>query len=178
MNHLSRYLIPSIGLALVVTAVTVFSRASNASDGRNGDAESAAGPQACDIAMTRALYGFQCHGSTTQNGATLEQVTFIGTVRGDGRGFFDGRGTFNSSLGSLSTHVFGRGTLLPGCFGHVNYKNELVTPQGTSPLPPVSFDYTVVKGGEEILGTGVATPPGDAVGVLVPRLTCRLVRTR
>ena len=122
-------------------------------------------------------YGFQCHGSAF-TGSIHEPVTFVGTVTGTDDGFYEGYGTFNSSGGSASSHVAGQATFRPGCFGHVDYTtNEILLPGGgTIPLPPVSFDFISVDGGNEILGTGVANPPG-ATGDFVPRLTCRLVRT-
>lgn len=130
----------------------------------------------CTMKMTKALYGFQCHG-TSLIGSTFEPVTFIGVVEGDGKGLFEGTGTFSSSMGSLPTHVKGTSTPLTQCFGHVKYStNEIVLPTGTIPLDPIEFDYTVVDGGKEILGTGTA--PVGVLGVNVPRMTCRLVRVR
>lgn len=130
----------------------------------------------CTLKLTKGLYGFQCHGSAF-TGSAFEPITFVGTVEGDGRGLFEGYGTFSTSNGSVSTHVKGPGTLSNRCFGHVDYTiNEIVLPVGTIPLAPISFDYTVVDGGKEILGTGVAAP--GVYGVDVPRITCRLVRAR
>jgi len=172
MNKHIRYLIPTVVIALIAATTLAFVRASD-------DAASSAGggPPPCKLEMTRALYGFQCLGSAF-TGAKLEPVSFVGTVRGDGKGFFEGFGTFNSSNGSASTHVAGSGTLLPGCFGHVDYTtNEIVLPSGgTVALPPISFDFTVVHGGDEILGAGVA--PAGITGDVVPRLACRLVRVK
>ena len=132
--------------------------------------------RAC-IARSKGLYGFQCHGSAF-NGSIFEQVTFVGTVEGGGDGVFEGFGTFNSSNGSVSTHVKGPATFGKNCFGRVEYTtNEILLPGGgTIPLPPVTFDFTVVDGGREILGTGVAA--AGVTGDLVPRLTCRLVKIR
>lgn len=131
---------------------------------------------ACSLKITKGLYGFQCHGSAF-TGAKFEPVTFIGTVESNGRGLFDGYGTFNSSNGSANTHVKGPGTLSDRCFGHVEYTNELLLDGGgVVPLDPISFDYTVVNGGDEILGTGRGFP--GATGDFVPRLTCRLVRIK
>jgi hypothetical protein len=126
-------------------------------------------------AVAAGVYGFQCHGSTF-TGARLEPVTFVGTVEGKTNGFYEGYGTFNSSGGSVSTHVAGSATFGRNCFGHVDYTtNEIVLPGGgTVPLPTASFDFTVVDDGKEILGSGVA--PTGITGDLVPRLTCRLVR--
>lgn len=134
-----------------------------------------AGPP-CTMRQTNALYGFQCHG-TSLIGSSFEPVTFIGVVEGDGKGLFEGTGTFSSSMGSLPTHVKGTSTPLSQCFGHVTYStNEIVLPNATIPLEPIQFDYTVVDGGREILGTGTA--PTGVLGVNVPRMTCRLVRVR
>ena len=159
-------------LSLVFTAATLCatSAAPITVDG-DGDRNS----PSCNLRMTRGSYGFQCHGSSF-TGTVHEPVTFVGTVDGDGAGTFDGFGTFNSSAGSASTHVRGSGTLSPRCFGHVDYTtNEILLPDGgTVQLPPVSFDFAVVDGGKEILGTGVA--PAGVTGDFVPRLTCRLVR--
>jgi hypothetical protein len=130
--------------------------------------------RAC-IAQSKGTYGFQCHGSGF-NGAIFEPITFVGTVEGDSDAVFEGFGTFNSSNGSMSTHVKGSATFGKNCFGRVEYTtNEILLPGGgTIPLPPVTFDFTVVDGGKEILGTGVA--PAGVTGDLVPRLTCRLVK--
>ena len=179
MPYQARPAIRSILLLAVCTAAALlfsasFNRASAVNEAAADTAS--AGEPACNIAMTRALYGFQCHGYADV-GAGMEPVTFVGTVRGNGQGFFEGLGTFNSSGGSASTHVAGNGTQLPRCFGHVNYTtNEILLRHGgTVPLPPIAFDYTTVDSGNEILGTGVAAPAGGT-GNLVPRLTCRLVR--
>ncbi len=131
---------------------------------------------ACNFAMIKGPYSFQCHGSAF-TGVALEPVSFVGTVSGNGTGFFEGHGTFNSSGGSASTHFSGPSTPVSSCVGRVTYTTyEILTPVGPIPLPPVSFDYVVVLGGKELLGTGVA-PPG-VTGDFVPRLTCRLVRQR
>ncbi|HEY3179679.1 MAG TPA: hypothetical protein VGL25_12445 [Casimicrobiaceae bacterium] len=132
------------------------------------------GPQSC-AAKAAGLYGFQCHGSSF-TGAKLEPVTFVGTVVGDASGVYEGFGTFNSSLGSVSTHVVGTASFGKNCFGHIDYTtNEIVLPGGgTVPLPPVSFDFISVDNNRETLGTGVA--PAGVTGDFVPRLTCRLVR--
>jgi hypothetical protein len=123
----------------------------------------------------KGLYGFQCQG-TSFTGAAFEPVTFIGTVQGDASGFFEGYGTFNSSSGSMQTHVAGTATFGPNCFGHIDYTtSEIVLPGGgTIPIPPISFDFVGVDGGNEILGAQVA--PAGVGGDLVPRLACRLVR--
>ena len=173
MDKHIRYVILPAALVLIVS-VTAIALVRASDDGTNSAGK---GPPPCRLEMTRALYGFQCLGSAF-TGTNLEPVSFVGTLRGDGRGFFEGFGTFNSSNGSAATHVAGNGTLLPGCFGHVDYTtNEIVLPGGGSaPLPPISFDYTVVHGGDEILGAGVA--PAGITGDVVPRLACRLVRVK
>jgi hypothetical protein len=176
MKRYTRYAIPSVVLVVAASAAAALvSSDGDSTKDSAGDKIASQAPPACHIRMTRGLYGFQCHGSAF-TGTALEPVTFVGTVAGDGRGFFEGFGTFNSSNGSASTHVAGRGNLGPMCLGHVDYTtNEILLPQGgTVPLPPISFDYATVHGGDEILGTGVA-PPG-VTGDVVPRLTCRLVR--
>ena len=133
-------------------------------------------PRSC-AAKAAGDYGFQCHGSSAPAGI-LEPVTFIGMVTGTEDGFYEGAGTFNSSAGSLTIHVAGQATFGHSCFGHVDYNtHEIRLPGGAVvPLPPISFDFIAVDGGNEILGTGVANP-ASAIGDFVPRVTCRLVRT-
>jgi hypothetical protein len=156
---LNLFSIAVVGLALPISA--------------DGDAQKSR-PHSC-AARAAGVYGFQCHGSAF-TGTVLEPVTFVGTVEGTKDGFYEGYGTFNSSGGSVSTHVAGEATFGRNCFGRVDYTtNEILLPGGgTVPLPTVSFDFTVVDDGKEILGTGVA--PTGVMGDLVPRLTCRLVR--
>ena len=136
-----------------------------ADDGKNG--------RTC-AAQAKGAYGFQCHGSAF-NGVAFDQVTFVGTVDGNTKGFFEGYGTFSSNLGSVDTHIAGQATFGRNCFGRIVYTtNEILLPGGgTVPLPPATFDFIAVDDGNEILGSGVA--PG-MTGDLVPRLTCRLVR--
>ena len=124
----------------------------------------------------KGLYGFQCHGNAF-NGVEFDQVTFVGTVEGNAKGFYEGYGTFTSDLGSVDTHIAGQATFGRNCFGRIVYTtNEIVLPGGgTIPLPPATFDFIAVDDSKEILGTGVA--PG-MTGDFVPRLTCRLVRIR
>jgi hypothetical protein len=138
-----------------------------ADDGRHG--------RTC-AAQAKGLYGFQCQGNSF-NGVEFDQVTFVGTVDCNAKGFCEGYGTFNSDLGSLDTHIAGQGTFGRNCFGRVVYTtNEIVLPGGgTVPLPPASFDFIAVDDSKEILGSGVA--PG-MTGDAVPRLNCRLVRIR
>ena len=138
-----------------------------ADDGRHG--------RTC-AAQAKGLYGFQCHGSA-YNGVEFDQVTFVGTVEGNAKGFYEGYGTFNSDQGSVDTHVAGQATFGRNCFGRIVYTtNEIVLPGGgTIPLPPATFDFIAVDDSKEILGSGVA--PGMTCD-FVPRLTCRLVRIR
>jgi hypothetical protein len=84
----------------------------------------------------------------------------VGTVSGSDDGSYEGYGTFNTSGGSASTHFSGQASFGRSCFGHVDYTtNEILLPGGgTIALPPVSFDFISVDGGNEILGTGVANP--------------------
>lgn len=127
-------------------------------------------------AKAKGLYGFQCHGSAF-NGVAFDEVTFVGTVDGNEKGFYEGYGTFNSDQGSVDTHIAGAATFGRNCFGRIVYTtNEIVLPGGgTVPLPPATFDFIAVDDSNEILGSGVA--PG-MTGDFVPRLTCRLVRIR
>ena len=127
-------------------------------------------------AQAKGLYGFHCHGSAF-NGVAFDQVTFVGTVEGNAKGFYEGYGTFNSDQGSVDTHIAGQATFGRNCFGRIVYTtNEIVLPGGgTIPLPPATFDFIAVDDSKEILGSGVA--PG-MTGDFVPRLTCRLVRIR
>jgi hypothetical protein len=131
-------------------------------------------PRFCAL-KAAGLYGFQCQGSTS-TGAALEPVTFVGTVEGRDDGFYDGTGTFNSSLGSATTHVAGFATFGKNCFGRVVYStNEILIPGGgTVPLPPLVIDFVPVNNFSEILGTPVAAP--GVTGDGVPRMSCRLVR--
>jgi hypothetical protein len=168
----------SVACAVLVltTAAALKAGATNSNESKEPVSEGKPAPS-CHLEMTRAQYGFQCLGSAF-SGSTLEPVSFVGTVTGDGKGFFESFGTYNSSNGSASVHLAGHGTLPPRCIGHVDYTTtEIVLPNGsTIPLSPISFDYTVVHGGDEILGAGVA--PAGVTGDPVPRLACRLVRTR
>jgi len=135
--------------------------------------------QVCAI-RSQGVYGFQCQGSASPYpGAPLEPVTFIGTVEGRYDAFWEGYGTFNSSLGSASTHVAGDATFDTNCFGRVTYSiNEVLLPGGgTFPLPPLVIDFVPVDNFNEVLGMPVADPP-EGVGDAVPRMTCRLVRIK
>ena len=156
-------------LALIASALVCISFAAPAvaDDGQHG--------RTC-AAKAKGLYGFQCHGNAF-NGVEFDQVTFVGTVEGDQKGFYEVYGTFNSDQGSADTHLAGQATFGRNCFGRIVYTtNEIVLPGGgTIPLPPATFDFIGVDDNNEVLGSGVA--PG-MTGDLVPRLTCRLVRIR
>ena len=124
-------------------------------------------PRSC-AAKVKGLYGFHCHGSAF-NGVVFGPVTFVGTVEGKDNAIYDGHGTLSSSGGSIFTHFAGPATFGANCFGHVDYTtNDIVLPDGTivAHLPPASFDFIGVDGGDEILGAGVA-PPG-VTGDFVP----------
>jgi hypothetical protein len=138
-----------------------------ADDGRHG--------RTC-AAQAKGLYGFQCQGNSF-NGVEFDQVTFVGTVDCNAKGFCEAFGTYNSDLGSVDAHLAGQATFGRNCFGRVVYTtNEIVLPGGgTVPLPPATFDFIAVDDSKEILGSGVA--PG-MTGDAVPRLNCRLVRIR
>jgi hypothetical protein len=133
-------------------------------------------PQACAVKIA-GVYGFQCQGSASTGGA-LEPVTFIGTVEGRDDGFYEGYGTFNSSQGSVATHVAGFATIGKNCFGRIVYStNEILLPGGaTVPLPPLVIDFVPVNNFSEVLGMLIAAP--GVQGDLVPREVCRLVRIR
>jgi len=148
-------------------ACALFAAPALADDGRHG--------RTC-AAQAKGLYGFHRHGNAF-NGVEFDQVTLVGTVEGNAKGFYEGYGTFTSDLGSVDTHVAGQATFGRNCFGPVVYTtNEIVLPGGgTIPLPPATFDFIAVDDSKEILGSGVA--PG-MTGDFVPRLTCRLVRIR
>lgn len=150
-----------------VIASAAFATPAFADDSRHG--------RTC-AAKAKGLYGFHCHGSAF-NGVAFDQVTFVGTVEGDAKGFYEGYGTFNSDQGSFNTHLAGQATFGRNCFGRVVYTtNEILLPGGgTIPLPAAIFDFIGVDDSNEILGAGVA--PG-MTGDAVPRLVCRLVRVR
>ena len=169
--------------AAAACAIPISAAADNRSPGSSANA--------C-FAMAKGAYGFNCSGSAS-SGGPLEPISFGGVVQGDGRGFYEGYGTFNTSGGSAHVHSSGQaryGTNCEGhadceaftarnCWGHIDYTtNEILLPGGgTIPLPTVSVDFAVVDDGREILGTPVPNAPG-ATGDLVPRFTCRLVKIR
>lgn len=128
-------------------------------------------------AQTKSTYGFQCQGYSNV-GAGLEPVTFVGTASGSTKGVFDARGVFNSSQGSNHVHAVGQAVFQDStCFGHIQYQQSLVLPDGTEIdlHSPLDIDFATVDNASEILGTVSATLPG-ATGDLVPRMSCRLVR--
>ena len=127
-------------------------------------------------AKTSKTYGFQCQGQVQLSpGLGLEPVTLVGTVTGSRSGVFDGYGTLNSgTFGTIRQHLQGPAQFQDRtCFGHIQYRVWIALPGGNGPeLPPLDIDFTVVAGGNEILGA----PTGyGATGADVPRLVCRLV---
>lgn len=127
---------------------------------------------------TSVTYGFQCQGQANV-GAGLEPVTLVGTVSGSDNAIFDGRGTFNSSLGAKKQHLVGKAVFQDRtCFGHVKYRVfASVDGQDVLELAPLDIDFATVDGGNEILGTPTPSDAG-ATGAAVPRLSCRLVKVR
>ena len=88
-------------------------------------------PQACSV-QAAGVYGFQCQGFAS-TGGPLEPATFIGTVVGRDDGFYEGYGTYNTSLGSNAMHVAGTATFGKYCFGRIAYTtNEILLP-GAAP---------------------------------------------
>ena len=122
-------------------------------------------------------YGFQCTGQVQLvPGLGLEPVTFAGTVTGDRNALFTGYGTFNSSFGAARQRVVGQSVFQDrSCFGRIHYRVFLqLGGGGEAELAPLDIDFSVVNGGNEILGTPTALP--GITGAAVPRLTCRLVK--
>lgn len=166
MTHINR--LKACAMALTLGAAPVAAMA----DGQRS-------VQSVCAEKTEATYGFQCQGQAQViPGLGLEPVTLVGTVAGSDAGIFDGRGSFNSSLGSLRQHLVGHADFQDKtCFGHIKYRVFLILPNGNDgpELPPLDIDFATVNGGSEILGTPNA--PG-ASGAAVPRLSCRLVKVR
>jgi hypothetical protein len=127
--------------------------------------------RSCSFANTAGLYGFECWGSYPDFQGGLQPIAAVGMVRGDGRGHFAVDATLNSNFGSLPWKLDGEATLDASrdCLGQVIYSFQEL---GGQVLGPAVFDFSVVAGGEEILGS--ATAPG-ATGNSVPRVACRLV---
>jgi hypothetical protein len=148
------------------------------------EARSTGGSKACSFANTEGLYGFTCSGfypRTDATGAIVGQqpIGVVGVLHGDGRGHYSADATLSSDYGSLPWRLEGDATLdaKRNCLGRVVYTtNQLTLDSGyVLNLPPATFDFAVVGGGEEILGS--ATAPG-LFGDAVPRLACRLVRVQ
>ena len=136
--------------------------------------------RACSFRNTEALYGFNCTGffpPTTPGSAALQPIGFVGFVRGDGRGRFFGDATVSLDFGSLPARLDGQATLDPNrsCLGRVEYTTFEIefAPGVWQNVGPATFDFVVVGGGKEILGSATA-PTGT--GIAVPRMACRLVR--
>lgn len=166
MTHLTRVALAAASLTLGAASISV-------------SADERGSPQSFCAAKTSQAYGFQCQGQAQLiPGSGLEPITLIGTVSGSRSGVFDGYATLNSgSFGSLRQHLHGPAVFHDQtCFGHIQYKVWIALPSGNGPeLPPLDIDFTVVAGGDEILGT----PTGyGAVGAAVPRLACRLVKIK
>jgi len=162
MTHLHRIALATAALAFGAASITAA-------------ADESQSVQSSCAAKTSKTYGFQCQGQAQLSpGLGLEPVTFVGTVTGSRSGVFDGYGTLNSSFGTLRQHLQGPAQFQDRtCFGHIQYKVWIALPTGNGPeLPPLDVDFTVVAGGNEILGT----PTGyGATGADVPRLVCRLL---
>ena len=159
--------------AALAVAVSALAAASHAAD------EPRTVQSAC-AAKTSNTYGFQCQGQAQLvPGVGLEPITLVGTVSGSRSGVFDGYGTLNSgSFGTLRQHLRGPAQFQDKtCFGHIQYKVFVALPGGVDgpELPPLDIDFTVVAGGDEILGA----PTGYGLtGADVPRLACRLVNVK
>jgi len=136
--------------------------------------------QACSFRNTEGLYGFNCMGffpPTTPGSSTLQPIGFVGFVRGDGRSRFFGDATVSLDFGSLPARLDGQATLDPArsCLGRVSYTTFEIefAPGVWQNVGPATFDFAVVDGGKEILGS--ATAP-NGTGIAVPRMACRLVK--
>ena len=164
MTHLHRTALAAAALVLGATSITAA-----ANDGQS--------VQNYCAAKTSKTYGFQCQGQAQLSpGLGLEPITLVGTVTGSRSGVFDGYGTLNSgSFGTLRQHLRGPAQFQDRtCFGHIQYRVFIALPGGGDgpELPPLDIDFTVVSGGNEILGA----PTGyGATGADVPRLVCRLI---
>jgi len=139
-------------------------------------------PRSCSFRNTEGLYGFNCTGffpPTTPGSTALQPIGFVGFVRGDGKGRFHGPATVSLDFGSLPARIDGQATLDPAreCLGRVSYTTFEIefAPGYWVNVGPATFDFAVVAGGDEILGS--ATAPG-ATGSGVPRMQCRLVKAK
>jgi len=103
MNRAILYGMPAVTGVGLLAASAALVRADSADSNAVNAAASSPPAAPCQLEMTHAEYGFQCLGSSS-SGSTLEPVSFVGTVSGDGHGFFEAFGTFNSSNGSLPLH--------------------------------------------------------------------------
>ena len=143
------------------------------------------GAGVCSFRNTEGLYGISCVGALQPGpGTTFGPAAMVGYIRGDGHGRFFGDVSLNTGapIGTIHEKVDGHSSVDPsrGCIATVVYdKNSIeVAPGVWSPpgsAPPLIADFAIVEGGHEILGLPVQ--PG-AAGDAVPRLACRLVRTR
>ena len=136
--------------------------------------------KACSFRNTEGLYGFNCTGffpPTTPGSSALQPIGFVGFVRGDGKGRFFGDATVSLDFGSLPARLDGQATLDPArsCLGRVSYTTFEIefAPGVWQNVGPATFDFAVVDGGKEILGSATA-PAGT--GFAVPRMACRLVK--
>jgi len=135
----------------------------------------------CSVQSIVGLYGLQCSGflaPVTPGATDVQPASFVGYTRTNAKGEIEATFTLNTALGSL--HSRASGTLsfdhTRECIGTVVYdKNQIeVAPGVWVDGPPLSADFAVVHGREELLGTPTAFP--GQTGALVPRAACRLVR--
>src|SRR5215831_18708392 len=171
MRHRKRQFVVASLLALV--GVFGLTRASAHDD---------EGQNVCSFRDTEGLYGISCVGALQPGpGTPFGPAAMVGYIRGDGRGRFFGDVSLNSgaAIGTIHEKVDGQATLdaTRGCLGTVVYdKNKIeVAPGVFVPGPPLIAEFAIVEGGHEILGLPVE--PGQA-GDAVPRMACRLVKTR
>ena len=135
----------------------------------------------CDVRNVVGLYGFQCSGflpPVTPGATDVQPASFVGYTRTNEKGEIEANFTLNTALGSLPSRASGKVTFDPtrACIGTVVYdKNQIeVAPGVWVDGPPLSADFAVVHGGDELLGVPTAFP--GQTGALVPRAACRLVR--
>ena len=104
-------------------------------------------------------------------------ATFVGTAAGSATGLFDANGTFTSPGSSSRMHARGQAIFEDQCFGHIEYQQFAVLPDGTEVdiQLPLKIDFTVVNGGDEILGTANALGANATGNVF---MSCRLVKIR
>jgi hypothetical protein len=135
----------------------------------------------CSIRSIEGLYGIQCSGflpPVTPGATDVQPASFVGYTRTNARGEVEASFTLNTALGSLHSRASGTATLdhTRECIGTVVYdKNQIeVAPGVWVDGPPLSADFAIVHGGDELLGAPTAFP--GQTGALVPRAACRLVR--